>query len=82
MAVLLVIAIQALVIAGLVACIVVGPQDQHSSPTTPGDEATGFRSVSVSPTAYDTIVNRSGIWPTDPLPEIGSSGSDLISFLA
>ena len=82
MAVLLVIAIQALGIAGLVACSVVGPQDQHPSPTTPGDETPGSRSVSVSPAAYDTIVIRSVIWPTDPLPEIGSSGSDLISFLA
>ncbi|NLM29148.1 MAG: hypothetical protein GX216_01770 [Methanomicrobiales archaeon] len=78
MAVALVVAIQALVIAGLVACIVVGPQDQHTPTTTPDP---GYRPGDVSPAA-GAVIRSSGTWPTDPLPEIGSSGSDLISFLA
>lgn len=85
MATALTVAIQVLVIAGFVACIVVGPQDQSSPIASPDDETwnVGYRSGSISPAAYDVVVHQSGTWPVDPLPEtteIGSPGSGLISF--
>jgi len=50
-ATVLTVTIQVLVIAGFVACIVVGPQDQPSPITSPDGETrdTGDRSGSVSP---------------------------------
>jgi len=85
MATALTVAIQVLVIAGFVACIVVGPQDQPSPIASPDDEIrnVGYRSASISPAAYDVVVHQSGTWPVDPLPEAGGSGSPgsgLISF--
>ena len=85
MAAALTVAIQMLVIAGFIACIVVGPLDQPSPIASPDDEIrnVGYRSASISPAAYDVVVHQSGTWPVDPLPEIGGSGSPgsgLISF--
>jgi hypothetical protein len=85
MAAALTVAIQMLVIAGFIACIVVGPLDQPSPIASPDDEIrnVGYRSASISPAAYDVVVHQSGTWPVDPLPETGGSGSPgsgLISF--
>ncbi|NLZ30605.1 MAG: hypothetical protein GX885_07680 [Methanomicrobiales archaeon] len=70
----LIAAIQALIITGFVACIVIGPQDHRPAVTSPGDEIqkSADRPGVVAPAAYDTI-RQSGTWPTDPLPEVGGS---------
>jgi len=84
-ATVLTVTIQVLVIAGFVACIVVGPQDQPSPITSPDGETrdTGDRSGSVSPAAYDIVSRQPGIWPVDPLPDVGEIGlsePDLVPF--
>ncbi|MFW5637688.1 MAG: hypothetical protein WAN99_09680 [Methanoculleus sp.] len=73
-AVRLTVTIQAIIIAGLVACIAIGPQDNRTAAPSPGGETQRpiDRSGEISPAAYDTI-RQSGVWPTDPLPEVRGS---------
>ena len=83
MAAALTVAIQMLVIAGFIACIVVGPLINLPI-ASPDDEIrnVGYRSASISPAAYDVVVHQSGTWPVDPRRRLGSvsHGSGLISF--
>jgi hypothetical protein len=65
MATVLTIVIQALVVGGLIACIVVGTQDRPSSVASPDTEAghMGFRPESASPAAYPVVGHRSESGP-------------------
>ncbi|MDK2889640.1 MAG: hypothetical protein PWR21_272 [Methanoculleus sp.] len=60
MAILLTVAIQALVVGGLIACIVVGTQDRPSSAVSPADEVrdADYRPESASPAAYPVVGHR------------------------
>ncbi|HOI12217.1 MAG TPA: hypothetical protein PLG75_00075 [Methanoculleus sp.] len=57
MATVLTVAIQTLVVGGLIACIVVGTQDRPSSAALPDTDArhVDFRPESASPAAYPVI---------------------------
>ncbi|WP_156168401.1 hypothetical protein [Methanoculleus sediminis] len=60
MATVLTVAIQALVVGGLIACIVVGTQDRPSPAVSPMDEGLHVddRPASTSPAAYPVVGHR------------------------
>jgi len=60
MALILTVAIQTLVVGGLIACIVVGTQDRPSSVVSPADEIrdADYRPGSASPGAYPVVGHR------------------------
>lgn len=73
MAAVLTIAIQALVVGGLIACIVVGTQDRPSPVVSPAD-GTGsldYRPESTSPAAYPIVGHRPEVMPVSIPPYTG-----------
>ena len=80
MAMVLTVAIQALVVGGLIACIVVGTQDRPSPVVSPagGTGSLDYRPESASPAAYPVLGHRSEVMPVSisPVPdeELISSG--------
>ncbi|WP_292518355.1 hypothetical protein [Methanoculleus sp.] len=72
------VAIQALVIGGLIVCIVVGTQDRPSSIGSPdGDTRNVFdRPESASPAAYSIIGNR----PDLPVMSVRAGAGNTLSF--
>jgi hypothetical protein len=85
MATVLTVAIQVLVIAGFVACIVVGPQDRPSPIVSPDNETrhVDYRPESTSPAAYPIVGHQFEGRPVSILPgigEIGRPGENTISF--
>jgi len=60
MALVLTVAIQTLVVGGLIACIVVGTQDRPSSVVSPADETryVDYQPESASPAAYPVVGHR------------------------
>ncbi|MCK9306520.1 MAG: hypothetical protein M0P17_03215 [Methanoculleus sp.] len=79
MAMVLTVAIQALVVGGLIACIVVGTQDRPSPVVSPagGTGSLDYRPESASPAAYPVLGHRSEVMPVSisPVPD-----EELISF--
>ncbi|PKL61165.1 MAG: hypothetical protein CVV31_12740 [Methanomicrobiales archaeon HGW-Methanomicrobiales-2] len=77
MAMVLTVAIQALVVGGLIACIVVGTQDRPSPVVSPagGPGSLDYRPESASPAAYP-IVHPPKVMPVIISP---GTGEELIS---
>ncbi|MCK8518712.1 hypothetical protein [Methanoculleus sp. 7T] len=75
-------AIQVLVVAGLVACIVVGPQDRPSPIVSPSGETrhADYRPESTSPAAYPIVGHQPEILPG--IGAIGRPGTTIASFPA
>lgn len=76
MAIILTVAIQTLVVGGLIACIVVGTQDRPFSVVSPADEVRNvdYRPESASPAAYPVVGHR---------PEgVPAAGEKILSFYA
>ncbi len=85
MATVLTVAIQALVVGGLIACIVVGTQDRPSPVVSPAGETrhVDYQSESALPAAYPIVGREPGIRlmsiPTGS-GGVGPSGENTISF--
>ena len=78
MAMVLTVAIQALVVGGLIACIVVGTQDRPSPMVSPagGTGSLDYRPDSASPAAYPIVGHQSEVMPVIISP---GTGGELIS---
>ena len=79
MAIVLTVAIQALVVGGLIACIVVGTQDRPSPMVSPagGTGSLDYRPESASPAAYPILGHRPEVMAVRYSP---GTGEELISF--